>query len=81
MTSEPSVQAVPTDGTVDGALKRGITGPLLFLFILGDVLGAGIYALVGVLSGILAVRTGDLSRSILLHAGFNLLSAVLLLAT
>ena len=37
-------------------------------------------ALVGVLSGILAVRTGDLSRSILLHAGFNLLSAVLLLA-
>ncbi len=38
-------------------------------------------ALVGVLSGILAVRTGDLSRSILLHAGFNLLSAVLILAT
>lgn len=28
-------------------LKRGITGPLLYLFILGDVLGAGIYALVG----------------------------------
>ncbi|MGZ4677290.1 MAG: CPBP family intramembrane glutamic endopeptidase [Acidimicrobiia bacterium] len=35
-------------------------------------------ALVGVVSGMLAVRTGDLSRSILLHAGFNLLSAVLL---
>lgn len=32
-------------------LKRKITGPLLFLFILGDVLGAGIYALMGVLSG------------------------------
>ncbi|MCR2815070.1 APC family permease [Microbacterium jiangjiandongii] len=31
-------------------LKRGITGPLLFVFILGDVLGAGIYALMGVLS-------------------------------
>ncbi|MGC5078312.1 APC family permease [Agrococcus sp. DT81.2] len=31
-------------------LKRGITGPLLFVFILGDVLGAGIYALTGVLS-------------------------------
>lgn len=31
-------------------LKRGITGPLLYLFILGDVLGAGIYALMGVLS-------------------------------
>jgi len=38
-------------------------------------------ALVGVLSGILAVRSGDLSRSILLHAGFNLLSAILLLTT
>ena len=31
-------------------LNRAITGPLLYLFILGDVLGAGIYALVGVLS-------------------------------
>ncbi|WP_101952453.1 APC family permease [Mycobacterium sp. 3519A] len=31
-------------------LKRDITGPLLFLFILGDVLGAGIYALIGVLA-------------------------------
>jgi APA family basic amino acid/polyamine antiporter len=31
-------------------LKQGITGRLLFLFILGDVLGAGIYALMGALS-------------------------------
>ncbi|MGE2734597.1 APC family permease [Mycolicibacterium vaccae] len=31
-------------------LARKITGPLLFLFILGDVLGAGVYALMGVLS-------------------------------
>lgn len=31
-------------------LQRGIGGPLLFAFILGDVLGAGIYALMGVLS-------------------------------
>jgi amino acid transporter len=38
------------DHDLDGPLKRGITGPLLFLFILGDVLGAGIYALMGVLS-------------------------------
>ena len=38
------------DDDLDGPLKRGITGPLLFLFILGDVLGAGIYALMGVLS-------------------------------
>ncbi len=39
------------DGLSDGKLKRKITGPLLFLFILGDVLGAGIYALMGVLAG------------------------------
>ncbi|AZS42775.1 putative amino acid permease YhdG [Microbacterium oleivorans] len=34
----------------DTRLKRGITGPLLFAFILGDVLGAGIYALMGTLA-------------------------------
>jgi membrane protease YdiL (CAAX protease family) len=38
-------------------------------------------AMVGIVSGVVAVRTGDLSRSILLHAGFNLLSAVLLFTT
>ncbi|MDQ0755093.1 APC family permease [Arthrobacter sp. B3I4] len=32
-------------------LKQAITGPLLYLFILGDVLGAGIYALVGKVAG------------------------------
>lgn len=37
-------------------------------------------AMVGVVSGVLAVRSGELSRSILLHAGFNLLSAILLFA-
>ncbi|MFL0409686.1 APC family permease [Microbacterium paludicola] len=37
--------------TDDTRLRRGITGPLLFVFILGDVLGAGIYALMGVLAG------------------------------
>ncbi|HWR84985.1 MAG TPA: APC family permease, partial [Rhodoglobus sp.] len=35
----------------DTKLNRRITGPLLFLFVLGDVLGAGIYALMGVLAG------------------------------
>jgi membrane protease YdiL (CAAX protease family) len=35
--------------------------------------------LLGVVSGIRAVRTGDLSQSLALHAGFNLLSAVVLL--
>jgi APA family basic amino acid/polyamine antiporter len=41
---EPTV-APPSD-----RLRRGITAPLLFFFILGDVLGAGIYALMGVLA-------------------------------
>jgi amino acid transporter len=36
--------------TAPEKLRRAITGPLLFAFILGDVLGAGIYALMGVLS-------------------------------
>ena len=42
-----SVQA-PADP--DTQLKRGITGPLLYLFILGDVLGAGVYALMGTIA-------------------------------
>jgi amino acid transporter len=43
------VTDVPAHDT-DTKLKRKITGPLLYLFILGDVLGAGVYALMGVLS-------------------------------
>ncbi len=39
-----------TEQVPDTRLKRGISGPLLYLFILGDVLGAGVYALVGVIS-------------------------------
>ncbi|MGB2921297.1 MAG: APC family permease [Mycobacterium sp.] len=51
MTSEPTTApADVTDEGDGGKLKRKITGPLLFLFILGDVLGAGIYALMGVLA-------------------------------
>ena len=38
--------ALPADRT-DTRLRRAVTGPLLFLFILGDVLGAGVYALAG----------------------------------
>ncbi|WP_130888011.1 APC family permease [Pseudomonas sp. Sample_21] len=33
------------------ALRRAITFPMLFLFILGDVLGAGVYALAGTIAG------------------------------
>lgn len=39
-----------TETSEPSTLRRGIGGPLLFAFILGDVLGAGIYALMGVLS-------------------------------
>ncbi|MFD1861277.1 amino acid permease [Aeromicrobium camelliae] len=41
----------PQAPAAEGALKRNITGTMLFLFILGDVLGAGIYALVGEIAG------------------------------
>jgi hypothetical protein len=37
--------------------------------------------LLAVISGIRAVRTGELSQSIQLHVGFNLLSAVVLVAS
>ncbi|KQO10460.1 amino acid permease [Agreia sp. Leaf244] len=50
MSSTPTTTHPQTDGT-SSKLTRRIAGPLLFLFILGDVLGAGIYALMGVLSG------------------------------
>lgn len=46
-TTTPAGQAASAPAS---KLKQGITGPLLFLFILGDVLGAGIYALMGSLS-------------------------------
>ena len=35
----------------EGPLKRAISGPMLLLFVVGDVLGAGIYALVGEVGG------------------------------
>lgn len=45
--NDPLIEATPPAER----LSRRITGPLLFFFILGDVLGAGIYALMGVLAG------------------------------
>src|SRR5919107_1544137 len=53
-SSHSGDMTVRTDGSAGNAgdeqgntLKRAISGKLLYLFILGDVLGAGIYALVG----------------------------------
>ncbi|OBG22198.1 amino acid permease [Mycolicibacterium celeriflavum] len=50
MTSAAKAHTSDSDEPTGGKLNRRITGPLLFLFILGDVLGAGIYALMGVLA-------------------------------
>lgn len=47
MTASPRADET---GNPETRLKRAITGPLLFAFILGDVLGAGVYALMGVLA-------------------------------
>ncbi|WP_257155614.1 APC family permease [Streptomyces sp. Ru87] len=45
-TSTPETPEAPAT-----PLKRALTTPLLFLFILGDVLGAGVYVLVGQVAG------------------------------
>jgi amino acid transporter len=53
-------------------LRRAVTGPLLFLFILGDVLGAGVYALVGELG---AEAGGAIWLPLLVALGMALLTA------
>jgi len=58
------VRRMTTDTPAPSTLRRGIGGPLLFAFILGDVLGAGIYALMGVL----AERVGGMLWAPLLAA-------------
>ena len=47
------VGAAPTlpEGPEDGGLRRAITPGLLLFFIVGDILGGGIYALVGEVAG------------------------------
>ncbi|MET4581778.1 APA family basic amino acid/polyamine antiporter [Conyzicola nivalis] len=50
--TNPATSTTPETVTPEpSALKRNISGKMLYLFILGDVLGAGIYALVGQISG------------------------------
>ena len=64
--------AAPARDSDQTRLRRAITGPALFLFILGDVLGAGVYALVGKI----AVQVGGAVWVPLLVAlGFALLTA------
>jgi amino acid transporter len=38
-------------GADDGELKRSVTGRLLYFYVLGDVLGSGIYVLIGLVAG------------------------------
>ncbi|MDI9933514.1 APC family permease [Rhodococcus sp. IEGM 1354] len=54
MASDHSPSVHPNGSESDESttpLRRAISGRLLFVFILGDVLGAGIYALVGEIAG------------------------------
>lgn len=46
-----STRANDQVGASDGELKRSITGRLLFFYVLGDVLGSGIYVLIGAVAG------------------------------
>ena len=43
--------ATTADEYDDSPLKRSITGRLLFFYVLGDVLGSGIYVLIGAVAG------------------------------
>lgn len=63
----PTANTPPTP-----TLKRAITGAMLTLFILGDVLGAGVYALAGVIAGEVG---GAVWVALLVALGFALLTA------
>ncbi|MDD1508141.1 APC family permease [Pseudomonas sp. CNPSo 3701] len=63
----PAADTPPTP-----TLKRAITGSMLTLFILGDVLGAGVYALAGVIAGEVG---GAVWVALLVALGFALLTA------
>lgn len=67
VTSMPVPKKQPTS-----TLKRAVTGPMLMLFILGDVLGAGVYALVGTIAGEVG---GAIWVALLVALGFALLTA------
>ncbi|KTT46261.1 amino acid permease [Pseudomonas oryzihabitans] len=58
--------------TAPATLKRAITLPMLLFFILGDVLGAGVYALAGTIAGRVG---GELWAPLLLALLFALLTA------
>jgi membrane protease YdiL (CAAX protease family) len=49
-------------------------------FTVGSLIALPVLVVVGLISGWLAVRSGDLGRSILFHAGFNAFTAIALIA-
>jgi uncharacterized protein len=69
----------PAWATFVSALAFAAVHPLSSPTIGSVIAVPGLFAL-GVVSAMLAIRTGNLSASILLHAGFNLLTAVSVIA-
>lgn len=47
-----SVEVSPSEVNADSELKQGVSGRLLYFYVLGDVLGSGIYVLIGVVAGV-----------------------------
>jgi uncharacterized protein len=70
----PATQAVGISALAFAALH--LVDPSI-----GTVVALPALAAVGVVSGVFAVRTGELSRSILLHMGFNLVTVLAELST
>ena len=52
MSRPAHTRQMASPDTRSPGLRRAVTGPLLYLFILGDVLGAGVYALIGEMAGV-----------------------------
>ncbi|WP_206063187.1 APC family permease [Nocardioides sp. HDW12B] len=51
MSDQTTTRDSELDPDGEGGLKRSITGRLLFFYVLGDVLGSGIYVLIGDVAG------------------------------
>ena len=51
MSSDTAAAGPGPDLVGDSDLKQGVTGRLLYFYVLGDVLGSGIYVLIGLVAG------------------------------
>jgi amino acid transporter len=71
-TAVPASSGAGAGGEGTTALRRAISRPMLVLFVLGDILGAGIYAVVGEVAGAVG---GAIWASFLLAFVLALLSA------